>query len=326
MPRFLLQPGKDVEKTLQASQRIPYELAPKPDVVSTVTDSSPWSPSISLTRPGKLFLVFDDRPGTVNQRFEAVATNTVRQYKLKDSISMSDFKDGGYYRYHYEGTSLGGDETLADQGTTYILHKDTTATLQRDIELYSSGDTIHITIGLSRRISPVLQFPNTRYLLKPQTETNPGPLLFVYDFEIPADIEKAVDSQLKASLQTVASTDPSKPTSLLELKLLDGTSGNNEIAALKLNLVNLNATKLLASISAQQKLGLSKTQAQTVAKQALGVQSPSPGQETDAVNFLSGILQNKDTNKNKLLAFLVMAGKVAASYYGIPVPTTTKSK
>jgi hypothetical protein len=334
IPRFLADESQPVQVALGATPRIAFEFQPEPPAVTVINEDIQWDPSFPLTQLGSLKLVFDDAEPGMSTSFDTKPSGTANSLKLQNPMSLALLQEGKYYRYHFEGTA--GNERLAQQSKIYVLVKDTKPRLQGQISLTSQSDGIHIKIGLTRRVSSLeLRFPNPTIALHPVAPASSQGGGYIYEFLIPSDIEgtlqsnpgNAVIAGINKSLYDVTSTSSNgsqKPaaTGTLPLTLLDLDGGQIPLAQLELSVVRISALDLLKNIAPlSNKLGLSSADATAVANKALGITGTSTDEEKRAAAGFATVLQQKgqDDFKNKLISFLIVAGKVAARSYGIPI-------
>ena len=89
-----------------------------------------------------------------------------------------------------------------------------------------------------------------------------------------------------------------------------------------------NPTATTISKLAAVKGTLKPDEATQTAKEALGLQNQdtSKDPQASAVQYLASLLTQKNSNKDKSLSFLAVAGNVALTYYGVPAKIPTGSK
>lgn len=307
-----------------------YSLLHEPKAVTELPVNQNWQPTFNVTPRGNLSFVFDDVPPSLNPIIETVPDSDPTARKLKDPIPTSLLEEGKYYRYHFVGTSEIGSVVLAQQNKTYLLYKNTLPQLATAIQLTSQQSGIEIKFGLTRKVDQLeMQFPSG-VSLKPSAKPSDAAASFTYDFVIPTDLQTAAASIGADAAQGItkslsdATTD--KGTGTLKLSIIDhDLPAAPTVAEFTLSVVRVSALPLISALKAQNvKLGLDQQTAQTVANQALAINSASSQQDVQAASALATLLQQKGNSKNlkdSILTFLIAVGGTVARAYGIPVPT-----
>lgn len=299
-----------------------YAMATKPEKVTQITDvSKPWILKIAVNRAGYANLIFDDDQNLIpsSVKKEYAASGDLNKHF---DIDLNFFRDG-YYRYHIEGGSNEDNLALAGQSESFLLVIDTKPALEGLLKLEIKPDTgfADLSFQLSQKISTDLEFPggfSVRVI--GQGEKPP----FTYNQSISTD-SSAIIRKLTGAGSAAATKTP-EPMQLI-LKAASGPHMNEQIAEISLQgMQGATTAATIAKLSAI-KGTLKSADATNAAKEALGLQNQdsSKDPQASAVQYLAGLLTQKNSNKDKLLAFLTVAGNVALTYYGVPakIPTRT---
>jgi hypothetical protein len=319
-----------------------YAMASKPERVTQIADvSEPWTLKITVNRAGNANLVFyDDQnliPNGVSKQYAATGPTT--DLNKHFDIDLKFFKDG-YYRYHIQGGSDEQDLSLVDENESFLLIKDTKPVIEGllKLEIKPDASSASLSFQLSQKIATELVFPGPGGLsirVNGQGEKPP----YTYNQVISTDavdlIRKLTGAEATAAAATgtaaagTAATIANKPRQPIELKLvaISGPHANEEIAEISLQgLQNNTAATTIAKLAAV-KGTLKPADATNTAKEALGLQNQdtSKDPQASAVQYLAGLLTQRNSNKDKFLSFLAVAGNIALTYYGVPAKIPTKT-
>ena len=333
-------PTVTVTEVSAPSVSVWYAMATKPERVTQITDvSKPWSLKITVNRAGNANLVFyDDQnliPSGVSKQYAATGPTT--DLNKHFDIDLNFFKDG-YYRYHIQGGSDEQDLSLVDENESFLLIKDTKPVIEGllKLEIKPDASSASLSFQLSQKIATELMFPGGLSIrVNGQGEKPP----YTYNQIISTDAVDLIrkltgaDATVAAATGTAATgtaaTIANKPPQPIDLKLvaISGPHANEEIAEISLQGLQSNTAATTIAKLAAVKGTLKPADATNTAKEALGLQNQdiSKDPQASAVQYLAGLLTQRNSNKDKFLSFLAVAGNIALTYYGVPAKIPTKT-
>jgi hypothetical protein len=315
-PRYLQDPSSEILQPLDSGTKQTHYsiLSPLQQVEIAQGVSDPWSPSVVLSRDGKVELVFDTVfPPGHEKRYEGKSTG--KKLEQKFEVNLKDVDDG-CYRYHFEGKSADG-EKLADEGTVFLLKVDARPTLTGNIQIsIDELSNLSIKFQLSRLVQPSVKMPDDTLL--PTTQVEKDKLPYTFEAKMSLDAESYL-KKLRGVVENVSAGDAKRP---LDLTVVYRPYNKDvEIGKFRVDVLRVDATKLVSKLSEVQKKPQDQTAAKDVAKEALGINgNPQKGSvEERAVDYIASVLMEKKPPRDKFVAFATVAAKVGASFFGIPV-------
>jgi hypothetical protein len=308
-----------------------YAMAGKPDKVTQISDvSKPWNLKITVNRAGKAKLTFYDDQNLIPNSFkkEFDASGSDNNLNKEFNINVGLFKDG-YYRYHISGESLEQQLSLVEENESFLLVIDTQPVLEGllKLEIKPDGSSAHLSFQLSQKIKTELRFPGNLSLGVDGVGDKPP---YTYDQNVSTDSVALIQKLTGAASRDTTGIAGTKVPQPIDLKLIamSGPHQNEEIAEISLQgLQSATTAATIAKLKSVQGT-LKPAEATQTAKEALGLQNEdtSKDPQASAVQYLASVLTQKNSNKDKFLEFLAVAGNVALTYYGVPAKIPTKAK
>lgn len=303
-------------RTFQAQSNRYYklrDLKPLTNLSHNYSDAArPLEFDIETTTSGALRMVFDRLPKQV------LGTPGTRHHFVVDLTGVPN----GSYSFHFEGVGDNGQKFL-DSKESFSLTLDTRTRLlgNTDFSLDEKTNRLKIKFNLNRNVRATISFPEFGKVgvigiapndKNPQKDDQ-GNLLYSYETEINVDAA----SQLVQSLQPKV-----KETAVVPIVLRILSDEPEVVAAFTLRAVRIDQAKLLQSFEDASKKTNEEDQ-RKVLRAGLGVaaNAAETPDEKDAIDHMIRLLKDKPAGKTKFVSFLKLAGKVAAGYFGIPIPS-----
>ena len=286
-----------------------FKREPKFPPVHYYTGGTPWKFEVETTTSGKLFVVFMN-----GKKFDAYGTKP--QYE----INLDGFSEGSHI-FQFEGVGENGQ--IFNDDKFYVLRIDTKTKLvgNTGFSYDDKTDKLKLNFALNRKVKATVAFPDFGNSAQIEIEPSPTPGKGedgspIYNYETEIDISSA--TELVAHLNRKAGNASETP---VILNILGEKKGNNQeiVASFTLRAVKVSQDKLLAAFQKATEATDDVAKVNHL-KAGLGITATPTTEEQAAIDHLLRMLKDQGSNKQKFIGFLKIAGKVAAAYFGIPIP------
>ena len=289
------------------------DLKPVSNLIHNYAEATkPLEFDVETTAAGSLKMVFDKIDKQV------AGTSGTRHHFVVD---LTGVQNGSHF-FHFEGAGDNAQKFL-DAKTAFSLTLDTRTRLlgNTDFSLDEKTNHLKVKFNLNRNVKATISFPEFGQASiidivskdKIPQKDDQGNSFYSYETEI--NVNAASD--LVQSLQPKV-----KEAAVVPIVLRILGDQPEAVAAFTLRAVRVDQGKLLQSFQdAAQKA--TPDEQRKVLRAGLGFapDAPESAEETNAIDHMVRLLKdNSSGNKAKFMSFLKIAGKVAAGYFGIPIP------